>query len=233
MSEALQEDVAVLVVEDDPLVANLVLKCLRREGYSPTLATTIHAGARALQDGFDVAVIDVSLPDGQGFELLELLHAPESAVGVVMMTGEPTDEVVHRSIRQGVAEFLPKPFTPTQLAGAVRGALRVTQSYRQRLSASWGPGRAQRQSEEAATPADLPRDEHERIVAKLAAEGGLTDRERETLDLMLAGLQNADIADDLDISANTVKYHVRNILTKLGLGSRTELFRFLIAMDED
>ena len=65
-------------------------------------------------------------------------------------------------------------------------------------------------------------------VIRLSRRGNLTARERETVELLLRGYSNEEIAAALSISGHTVKYHVRNILRKLSLATRTDLFRLLV-----
>src|SRR5690606_27784153 len=84
----------------------------------------------------------------------------------------------------------------------------------------------------AVSSTELPEADIHRLTQALVQRYGLTERERETLELILRGLQNIEIAAMLDISGNTVKYHVRNLLTKLGMESRTELFRSLLNPSE-
>lgn len=219
------------MVEDDATVALVVSTTLQDAGCQVTHAANVRAATELLSHPFDVAVLDVGLPDGQGFEVLEALRRHASPCSAVMMTGDPNDTTVANSIAAGVSEFLAKPFDTGQLVAAVGRALDTTRRWRDRMELARGHddgGDADRPSEPRAVVGAVDTRDLEPAVQRMVEEGGLTEREREILELILAGLQNSDIAHSLSISANTVKYHVRNILTKLGLESRTELFRSLL-----
>ncbi|MGD8859221.1 MAG: response regulator transcription factor [Myxococcales bacterium] len=225
-----------MLVEDDPAVAEAVRVTLEDLGCRVIWKSSVRDALAVTHDGhgdgFDAAVLDVGLPDGHGFDVLEALRRCDEPCAAVVMTGNPNDRTVAYSIRAGVSEFLAKPFHGNELASAVRRCLQTTREFRARMArARGGDSRDTFDGDGGSSAASvrlLPRDAVARVAHEMAAEAGLTDRERETLDLILAGLQNADIASALEISSNTVKYHVRNVLTKLGLKSRTELFRVLL-----
>jgi DNA-binding NarL/FixJ family response regulator len=227
----------VLLVEDDRSVALVVDACLTDAGCAVTAAACVRDASDALSTsrGFDVAVVDVGLPDGRGFEVIDALRRHDAPCCAVMMTGDPSDATIADSIAAGISEFLAKPFDDGELLDAVARAVEVTRQWRSRIElARGGDGdghghgnSGDRSSAPRVVPA-VDESDLEPAVRRMAAQGGLTDRERQILELILAGLQNADIANSLSISANTVKYHVRNMLTKLELESRTELFRTLL-----
>lgn len=223
----------VLVVEDHLPTCRMMKVQLEREGYEVVLAHSVAEGQEALLGGvdgdFEVAVIDVDLPDGRGFELIDgLRRNGRSPTSVVMMTGDPSEESLQRSLSQGVFELLFKPFRFAELREALERAGEERRRWHQRLATLEELGSRARDA--SSWLADIARVERDGIGATegLAGHQALTEREREILGLILRGLQNTEIAGQLRISANTVKYHVRNVLTKLGMESRTELFRRLL-----
>lgn len=223
-SEALAR---VLVVDDEGSIRQAMKRQLEGDGYSVTVAGSVKEGRSALQQVFDVVVLDVDLPDGKGFELVDVLRAHSGApTSVVMMTGNPNQGVLDRSLHQGILEFLFKPFRYPEMRAAVGRALEANRRWNERLALL--EGRIDVEEGEPSRDSELPASEISRLTAQLVERHSLTDRECETLALILKGFQNAEIARLLDISANTVKYHVRNLLTKLGMESRTELFRSLL-----
>lgn len=224
----------ILVVDDQPTLLRWAKVILRDAGYEVGTATSVQSAVAALKDDFDVGVFDVDLPDGEGFDVVEVLRkAKSSLIPVIMITGNPNQENLGRSVSHGITEFLFKPFDKAELCEAVERALHAKRRWEERLAVLEEEGRlkpaVQVAHEEREGIGTLPEGEISQLFESLATRGGLTERERETLQLMLAGLQNADIARALKISANTVKYHVRNVLTKLGMESRTALFRSLLA----
>lgn len=229
----------VLLVEDERALARTLERLISGAGCSVVCAST-GAEARRIFDGgresFDAAVVDVGLPDESGFNLVHALREGQHPCSAVVMTGNPIDEVVHTSITAGVSDFLVKPFGPTLLFAAVSRAIEHTRCWRFRLASHWdraallewpsfeGYARAEGRSVAPMAGAlDLVG-----TVERLAKRGKLTARERETTELLLRGYRNDEIASALSISAHTAKYHVRNILRKLSLETRTDLFRLLL-----
>lgn len=106
-----QESVSVLIVEDNPVAARLTQEMLRRLGHSSQVATSLREARRVLKGGaFDVALLDLRLPDGSGLELLPEL----SRVGrVVAVTANAEERGA--TLQAGVQGFLAKPFRLEEL----------------------------------------------------------------------------------------------------------------------
>jgi DNA-binding response OmpR family regulator len=116
----------ILVVDDEPIVREVVVRYLEREGY-----TTLEAGdgdeARSTieQRGADLVVLDVMLPGIDGLELCRWIRS-RSDLPVIMLTarGEEVDRIV--GLELGADDYLTKPFSPRELAARVRSVLRRT-----------------------------------------------------------------------------------------------------------
>jgi DNA-binding response OmpR family regulator len=116
----------ILVVDDEPIVREVVVRYLEREGY-----TTLEAGdgdeARSAieQRGADLVVLDVMLPGIDGLELCRWIRS-RSDLPVIMLTarGEEVDRIV--GLELGADDYLTKPFSPRELAARVRSVLRRT-----------------------------------------------------------------------------------------------------------
>jgi DNA-binding NarL/FixJ family response regulator len=222
------------MVDDEPSVCRFVQKVLSQMGYEVAVAHSIATASGMLDKAFDVAVLDVELPDGNGFQLVECLRNQYSVViPVVMITGNPDQAKVADSVRHGITELLFKPFGRLELQEAVQRATEASLRWKERVKSAHVElqqtvDAVPTDEDDAVVPSDVPPD----LIEGLSKKHGLTDREAEILALVLAGLQNADIASRLNISANTVKYHVRNLFTKLGVESRVQLFRQLIQPSE-
>lgn len=111
----------ILLLEDDRETAAALEKGLTREGHAVALATELSAALRlAEQGGFEAAVLDVVLPDGSGYEVLDRLRAQPAPPHVLMLTarGEVHDRV--EGLDRGADDYLVKPFSFVELAARLR-----------------------------------------------------------------------------------------------------------------
>ena len=156
------------------------------------VAETIAAHAQHLPD---VTLLDLQMPDGTGIEALKIIRKSQPAARVLMLTTYDGDEDIHRAMAAGASGYLLKSIPSKQLEAAVRAVIEGRQY--------------------------LPPAVKERL-AERAAFQALTAREVEVLALIARGLSNKDIARVLSAREFTVKAHVRNVLAKLGVETRTE-----------
>jgi len=154
--------------------------------------------------GPDVVLMDVRMPEVDGIEATREVTAVEEPPRVLVLTTFDLDEVVYDALRAGASGFLLKDAPEERLTTAIRvvaeGGSLFAPSVTRRLIeefASRGPR----------TPRALP---------------GLTDREDEVLRLVARGLSNAEIAQELYVTENTVKTHVARLLMKLGVRDRVQ-----------
>lgn len=123
---------SALIVEDEPEANRLLARLVQLRGYRVESAFT---GAEALgaveRDRFDVIFLDLMLPDASGFAICETLKADRRThdIPVVMVTARLAAENRLQSLRQGAAEFVPKPYTPDQIFTA----LTLARSWREGL----------------------------------------------------------------------------------------------------
>jgi DNA-binding response OmpR family regulator len=115
----------VLVVEDDPMVAEVVARYLAREGYQvETVADGASALDRAVASPPDLMVLDLMLPRMDGLEVCRRVRAAALPVAIIMLTarGDETDRVV--GLELGADDYVAKPFSPRELAARVKSVLR-------------------------------------------------------------------------------------------------------------
>jgi DNA-binding NarL/FixJ family response regulator len=155
----------------------------------------------------DVILMDVRMPNLDGLEATRRLVELGTTARIVILTTFDLDEYVYAAIRAGASGFLLKDVRPQQLVEAIEvvagGDALLAPSVTQRLLARFA---------EALT---LP----EERVSELSS---LTDRELEVLELVAAGLSNAELAERLFLSETTVKTHVSSVLRKLSLRDRVQ-----------
>ncbi|MDD9380756.1 response regulator transcription factor [Streptomyces sp. ZAF1911] len=203
--------IRVLIADDQPLVRRGLALILAPE---PEFEVVGEAGdgaeAVALAERLrpDVVVMDIRMPvlDGVGAtgELARLL--PECRV--LALSTFDMDEYVVAALRAGAYGFLPKDVSPEELTAAIRtvhtGEAAVAPRLLTRLISTYVRAPARPVMRTAEVPAEL------------------TPREREIWQLLATGLDNAEIAADLDISVSTVKNHITGIFGKLGVRDRAQ-----------
>jgi len=156
-------------------------------------------------DGIGAVVLDVRMPGISGLTVLETLVARGVDLPVIMLTGHGTVEMCRRAFKAGAAEFLEKPVNADLLLDAVQKAVREHVRTRERRAAD--------------------RDARERYAQ-------LSEREREVLGLIVAGLTNKEIGRALTLSPRTVETHRANLFAKLEAGSLAQLIRAYASLVE-
>ena len=145
-------------------------------------------------------VTDVRMPEMSGLQLIERLKALGVTLPVIVITGHADVPMAIEAMKQGVADFIEKPFSDDAILGAIRSAL------------ARADGRSQLDAEKA------------EVSSKMAT---LSQREREVLQGLVQGQANKVIAYELDISPRTVEVYRANVMTKMGAGSLSELVRMV------
>jgi DNA-binding response OmpR family regulator len=114
----------ILVVEDDPRVRSALVRALSERGYATSSASTGMTGLEvAVAERPDLVVVDLGLPDIDGYEVLRMLRAV-SQVPVVVATAREEDAEIVRALDAGADDYLVKPFTLGQLEARIRAVLR-------------------------------------------------------------------------------------------------------------
>jgi two-component system, OmpR family, alkaline phosphatase synthesis response regulator PhoP len=118
-------DAALLLVEDDPNVAGTLSNRLRSEGFVVTHAANAKAARQALSEStFHVAVLDVGLPDGNGFEVATFLRDRSPATGLLFLTARGTPEDRIHGLELGADDYVTKPFAFRELVLRIQNVLK-------------------------------------------------------------------------------------------------------------
>ncbi|MBI2743957.1 MAG: response regulator transcription factor [Burkholderiales bacterium] len=157
------------------------------------------------RQGIGAIVLDVRMPGISGLSVLDTLIAQGVDQPILMLTGHGTVEMCRRAFKAGAAEFLEKPVNDEQLLEALQQAVRQHVKSRERHQAD--------------------RLARERYVQ-------LSEREREVLGLIVAGLTNKEIGRALDLSPRTVETHRAHLFAKLQAESLAQLIRAYAALVE-
>jgi DNA-binding NarL/FixJ family response regulator len=201
--------IRVVLVDDDHLVRGGVRMIL--ESADDVVVVGEAADGRqgvelVAREAPDVALVDVRMPVMDGIEATTLMAVRAPSTRVVILTTFEHDEYVFDAIRAGSSGFLLKRTPPEELIAAVRvvaaGEALLSPSVTRRLIEAFARTPA---------PARLP-----------PSADPLTERETEVLVAMASGASNAELADRLFISEETVRTHVKRVLHKLGARDRAQ-----------
>jgi DNA-binding NtrC family response regulator len=116
--------VNILVVDDDPVVRSSCRRILEAEGHTVTVTSGAQESLAALQgEPCHLLLVDVIMPEYDGLYLIGNVRARQPDLPILVMSGYPTPETIASGQRMGATHFIAKPFTPEELAAAVRRAL--------------------------------------------------------------------------------------------------------------
>jgi DNA-binding NarL/FixJ family response regulator len=198
----------IALIEDHATVRQALAFVLERE---PELEIVAQAGsvaeARRFSADFDVAIVDLGLPDGHGTHAITELRTINPKCAVLVLTADPHRTQFARAVEAGACGVLHKSTPLEEVAEAVRRLL---------------AGEALLTSNEVIELLRLAGSEREKDYHMRMAVLQLTQREKEILQGLAEGLNDRQIAERLHISFDTERSHMTNILTKLGANSRLQ-----------
>ena len=116
----------ILVVEDEPAIAESISYGLRRDGYVVSIAPTLMDAEREL-DGADLVVLDLMLPDGSGFDLLGKIRQKDDGTAVIVLSSRDAEADRVAALETGADDYVTKPFSPREIVARVRAVLRRAQ----------------------------------------------------------------------------------------------------------
>ncbi|WP_229053306.1 response regulator transcription factor [Aeromicrobium sp. Leaf350] len=207
--------VRVLVVDDEPNIAELLQMALRYEGWDITTAATGRAAVQAARDvGPDAIVLDMMLPDFDGLEVLRRIRAFAPDVPVVFLTARDAVEDRVHGLTAGGDDYVTKPFSLEEVVARLRGHLRRSGALEHRES-------------HVLTVGDLTLDEDSHDVSRAGEEIALTATEFELLRYLMRNpkrvLSKAQILDrvwnyDFGGQANVVELYISYLRKKIDAG---------------
>ena len=192
------EKIRVMCVDDHPIVREGIASIINLQPDMVLVgaaATAKEALERFFELHPDVALVDLQLPDTSGFDLIKKLRNKSPNARIVVLSSHEGDVDIQRALEAGAQGYVVKGIVREELLETIR----TVHAGKRRLPAA--------------------------VAQKLAehmADEPISSRELEVLSLMASGKRNKEIASDLSIAEDTVKMHVRNILSKLQVNDRTE-----------
>jgi DNA-binding response OmpR family regulator len=195
----------ILVVEDTPAYAEALERTLALEGHHVMLARrATEALARARADAPDLVVLDLGLPDHDGYHVLRELRARGFDAPVLILSARSLEADKVEGFRLGADDYVTKPFGALELLARISALLRRAQ----RASAALAP----------AAPAMRVLQDTE-----LHDRFGLTGRQIAVARLVAEGCTNAEVAGRLGLSFYTARNHAEQVMLKLGVSNRSSV----------
>jgi DNA-binding NarL/FixJ family response regulator len=206
--------ITVAMIEDHQILVDSLGLMLRYESDIEFLgaASSIANGSRLVQETTpDVLLLDVGLPDGNGLDLIPEINQISPQTNIVVLTSLSDETTLMRVVDSGISGFVSKNSQLSELLDTIHKAAQGEIV----MPTSLLVGLLQR----------LPRDK----AAAYKEEKGwerLTVREQEILELLARGTSGNEIAEELHIAPLTVRTHIRNMMSKMGVHSRLEAVAF-------
>jgi len=199
----------ILVVEDTPAYAEALERTLALEGHQVILARRAQeALARARADAPDLVVLDLGLPDHDGYHVLRELRSRGFDAPVLILSARSLEADKVEGFRLGADDYVTKPFGALELLARISALLR--------RAAQRSPAAAPAPAMRALEDAEL----HERF--------GLTDRQIAVARLVAEGCTNAEVAGRLGLSFYTARNHAEQVMLKLGVSNRSSVSPMLV-----
>ncbi|KON80635.1 response regulator transcription factor [Azoarcus sp. PA01] len=200
-------DQNIYIVDDDEALRDSLVWLLESSGYRAIAFESAEQFLASYQPAMTgCVVLDVRMPGMSGFELFEELRRQRSTLPVIFITGHGDVPMAVSAVKKGAVDFIEKPFGDRDMLGLVERCLAAEQESRSKRR--------------------LEADTTRRL-------GSLTQREREVLDLIIAGKLNKQIADVLGISIKTVEVHRARVMEKMGAHSLAQLVQHVISAEPD
>jgi len=203
--------ISILVADDHAVVRNGLKQIV---GDTPDIVVAAEASNgqealnKALEGDYDVVLLDITMPDRSGLDILKEIKSQKPKLPVLILSMHPEEQYAVRALKAGASGYLTKESAPEELINAMRrvsgGGKYVTSSLAEKLASVLKTG--------AETP----------------PHQALSDREYQVLCMIASGKRVKQIADELLLSAKTVSTYRSRVLQKMNMNSTTELTRYAI-----
>ncbi|QWD75706.1 response regulator transcription factor [Polynucleobacter sp. MWH-UH24A] len=195
----------IYLIDDDDAIRRSLSRMLVDVGYDVfdyNSATSFLSNSRVVSPA--VILLDMQMPDLSGLELLDCLEKNGSTTPIIFLSGQSHPQQIVKGLKKGALDFLFKPFNLEELLNAIQTAL------------------------------EYDRKQFKRILKTSEIKQNfllLTPREKEVFSLLVSGLMNKEIAQQLGTTDATIKVHKARVMEKMRAGSVQDLVRFHLEMN--
>jgi DNA-binding NarL/FixJ family response regulator len=195
---------SVLVVDEEESIRISLKRMLEKEKFQ---VETAEDGSMALKKlanhPYDLVLTDIMMCDFSGFELLQSIKEKYLNVPVVLMTGYASIDSAIDALRSGATDYIIKPCSKKKILFSIKNAIKKGNPYNNK---------------------SLDTNSNLKV---LSGKKPLTKRELYVSEYLLRGLTGDEIANRLNVTLPTIKFHLKNIYTKLGIKGRREIFKVI------
>jgi DNA-binding NarL/FixJ family response regulator len=193
----------VVIADDHRLILDGIKRALEEDGEFEIVGEA-NSGERVLplvgQTNPDLVVLDLRMPGMDGLVCLDQIKKRHPKIKVVVLSVSTDEKLIENVLKRGASAYIVKSVNPIDLPGALRQAVEGN----------------------VFSTIGMP----DATAASAAKSAGLTERESVILGALARGLSNEQIAKELWVAEQTVKFHLTNVYRKLGVSNRTEAARF-------
>lgn len=211
----------ILLVEDDPVLVTVLGRLLSGFGCTVVeVGSIFEAKERLGKSVFDLAVLDIDLPDGNGLDIVLYLRGLAEPCASIVLTGSTRARHLREAVGLGVTEYLLKPVAVESLASAIDRGVEQTRRMREWMA-------CHPEADDLRELGGMLGGRATGTVRKVTAEFGLTIRELDALQLVADGYRDREIAERLEVSYSRVRQLLARAFGKMGLQGRNDFIRFL------
>ena len=203
--------IRILVADDHAVVRNGLKQIV---GDTPDMVVAAEASNgqealnKALEDDYDIVLLDITMPDRSGLDILKEIKSQKPELPVLILSMHPEEQYAVRALKAGAAGYLTKESAPEELIKAMRrvsgGGKYVTSSLAEKLASILKTG------------------------AEKSLHQALSDREYQVLCMIASGKRVKQIAEELLLSAKTISTYRSRVLRKMNMNNNMELTRYAI-----
>jgi DNA-binding NarL/FixJ family response regulator len=194
---------SILVVDDEESIRVSLQRIIGNANYK---VETANNGSMALKKlanhHYDLVLTDIMMGDVSGLKLFENIKEKYSDVLVLLMTGYASIDSAICALRLGASDYILKPCSETKILSSIKNTLKKNTKYKNKEDLS-------------------------NSLKVLSGKKSLTKKELLVCEHLLCGLKSDEMATKLDITVPTIKFHLKNIYTKLGIKGRREIIKVI------
>jgi DNA-binding NarL/FixJ family response regulator len=197
---------SLLIVDDEESIRVSLQRMLKKENYEVDTAPNGSIALKKLENNhFDLILTDIMMEDMSGLRLLQNIKGKYSGINVLLMTGHASIDSAVEALRLGACDYIVKPCSKKEILSGIKNVLNSITPYKKKI---------------------LSQCSNENLKV-LSGKKPLTKRELMVCECLLGGMTGNHIATKLNVTLPTIKFHLKNIYTKLGIKGRREILKVL------